>query len=160
MSKHTVVHEVAAELKKPENKGVIASVNTETGEVSAFMAPKPYWETAKNDASDTGRLTAAEVTALEKERNDLIASLPRLKLGARSKATTRINAIESTLRRARSNAESDRQNVERQAERPLQRYGQPTNTEQRSTNKLTWAGLRAELDAKLAAHHAKATQQS
>lgn len=124
MCKHTVVNEVEAELKK--NPGVVASVNTETGEVRTFMAPKPYWE-VENDAGATGTLTESEVTALTKERDDLIAALPRLKKAERSKATTRINVIEGTLRRGRATEESARVNREREAERPVQRYGQPGN---------------------------------
>jgi hypothetical protein len=129
MCKHTAVNEVEAELKKPENKGVVASVNTETGEVLTFMAPKPYWET-KNDAGDTGTLTASEVTALETERDQLIAALPQLSKAERSKNQTKIAVIESTLRRARATDEDLRRSAEREAERPVQRYGQPGNTQQ------------------------------
>lgn len=116
--------EVRTELAKPENKGVIATVNTVTGAVRAFMAPKPYWK-ARNDAGDTGSLTAQEVDALTKERDELIASLPRLVKADRVKATTRINVIEGTLRRARANEEADRINSEREQERIRERTGDP-----------------------------------
>jgi hypothetical protein len=154
MCKHTVVNEVENELRK--NPGVIASVDTETGKVLTFMAPKPYWETAKNDAGDTGSLTASEVTALEKERNDLIAALPRLKKGERSKATTRINVIEGTLRRDRSIKDAEIRTTERAAERPLQRYGQPGNSSPAERTK--WATLE-ELNADLTAK-AQAAQRA
>jgi hypothetical protein len=123
MSKNTL-KEVREELAKPENRGVIASVDTETGRVRTVMAPKPYWKST-NEAGDTGSLTASEVTALEKERQDLIAALPGLKKGDRSKATTRLNIVEGLLRRARSNAESDRINFEREQERVRERTGDP-----------------------------------
>jgi hypothetical protein len=123
MSTNTL-KEVRTELAKPENRGVIATVNTVTGVVHAFMAPRPYWKSS-NDAGDTGSLTPQEVDALEKERNDLIAALPRLKKGDRSKATTRLNIVEGLLRRARSNAESDRINSEREQERVRERTGDP-----------------------------------
>src|SRR2546430_5468745 len=126
MSKNTVVNEVQQELAKPENRGVIASVNTETGEVQAFMSPVPYWQTT-NDAGGTGTLTDSEVTALEKERADLIAALPGLSKGDRSKTTTRINVIEGLLRTARETDESARVNVEREGARPIERYGLPGN---------------------------------
>jgi hypothetical protein len=130
-SNKTAVNEVEAELKKPENKGVIVSVNDETGETQAFMAPKPYWQTG-NDAGGTGSLTASEVTALKREHDELVTKLPTLKKAERSKATTRINVIEGTLRRARGNEEAVRRGVERDAERPAQRYGQPGNATQRA----------------------------
>jgi hypothetical protein len=155
MCKHTAVNEVQQELAKPENKGVLASVNTETGEVTAtFMAPKPYWE-VENDAGDTGTLTPAEVKALTREHDELVTKLPRLKKAERSKATTRINVIEGLLRRQRSNEEAVRRSLEREAERPAQRYGTPGNSAPAAeTNKLTWASLRADLDAKARAAQA------
>ena len=141
MCKHTAVNEVQQELAKPENKGVIASVNEATGQVQAlFMAPKPYWETAKNDAGDTGTLTPSEVTALKREHDELVTKLPRLKKAERSKATTRINVIEGTLRRARANEESARVNRERAAERGPQQGagdGRSGNTQQAAN----WSAL-------------------
>jgi hypothetical protein len=138
MCKHTAVNEVEAELKKPENKGVFASVNTETGEVTGtFMVPKPYWE-AKHDAGDAGSLTASEVTALKAEHDQLVTALPRLKKADRSKASTRILVIEGLLRVARATEESVRRNAEREAERPVQRYGQPGNSTQHAVN---WSSM-------------------
>jgi hypothetical protein len=125
---HNNVKEVQQELAKPENKGVIASVNTETGEVQAlFMAPKSYVE---NDAGNTGTLTEIEVKALIREHDALVIELPRLKKAERSKSVTRINVIEGLLRRQRDIEEDVLRSAERVAERPLQRYGQPGNTTQ------------------------------
>jgi hypothetical protein len=154
MCKHAAVNEVQQELAKPENKGVLASVDEATGQVHALlMAPKPYWE-VENDAGDTGTLTPAEVKALTREHDELVTKLPRLKKAERSKAVTRINVIEGLLRRQRSNEEAVRRSLERESERPAQRYGTPGNSSPPVKNTLTWAGLRAELDAKARAAQA------
>ena len=155
MCKHTAVNEVDTELKK--HPGVVASVNTETGEVRTFMAPKPYWE-VENDAGDTGTLTASEVKALIREHDALVVALPRLKKAERSKATTRINIIEGLLRRQRATEESARVNREREAERPIQRYGTPGNISPAESGRTSWASL-DELNADLAAK-AQAAQQA
>jgi hypothetical protein len=151
--------EIENELKK--HPGIGALVNEKTGQVHVFAAPVPYFG-----------LTPAERTALETERDDLLASMPTLPKRERRRAEDRVRRIESDLRRARSADESGRRTIEREAERPEQRYGQPGNSSPATVteavasaveavnavvgstpakNKLTWASLRADLDAKTVA---------
>lgn len=149
MCKHTILNEVRAELKK--HPGVIASVNTETGEARAFILPKPYWETASNAPGDADfSLTPEQVRALESERAALIGKLPSLGKADGAKARTRIGVIESELRRARSNDEAKRVDREREKERERQRIGDEQTAPRPSGNtssKTTWEALRAKLAA-------------
>jgi hypothetical protein len=114
MCKHTLVNEIDTELDK--HSGIGALVNETTGQVHVFASPVPYFG-----------LTPAERTALETERNGLLASVSGGGLRKRERriAEDRIRRIESDLRRARSADESGRRTVERQDERAPQRYGQP-----------------------------------
>jgi hypothetical protein len=106
----TLVDQVDAELK--DHPGVGAVVNLATGKVATFVAPVPYFS-----------LTPEERTALEKEREDLIASIPTLGWRDRTRASTRIKIIEGDLSRDRSGRESLRRDAERAQERDTQRYG-------------------------------------
>jgi hypothetical protein len=110
------------------------------------MVPVPYFKSkASNDAGDTGKLTAAEVETLTKERDQLIASLPRLLKAERIEATRRINEIEVALRRARSNTEADRINAERESERLRENTGDPNRgsnpTSGNTQPAVNWASM-------------------
>ncbi len=43
MTKSTLAQQVRAELSKPENRNVIASVNEDLGTVTTCILPTPYW---------------------------------------------------------------------------------------------------------------------
>ncbi len=77
-----------------------------------FVAPVPYFTTQ----ADT-------VTELEKERDALIASLPKLKGGARSRADHSIRLLEREIRAALDMEEVGRRNAERVRERERQQVG-------------------------------------
>lgn len=140
-----ISNEVDAELKK--HPGVGALVNETTGQVHVFAAAVPYFG-----------LTPAERTALETERNGLLASVSGGGLGKRERrrAEDRIRRIESDLRRARSADESGRRTIERQDERAPQRYGQPGNTVQSVTEAVASAvaAVDAAIGSTPAAHQA------
>lgn len=156
MSKN-FLNQIEQLLERPENRNVAALVNESTEQIHVFVAPRPYWQT--NDAADTGKLTAEEVKSLESERGALIDSLARLNRAERSKATTRIAVIESELRRGRSNEESARTDRERVTERKQEAGGTPpVSGNTNASGKLTWASLRAELDAKTKTFMSRATQ--
>lgn len=114
-----ISNEVDTELKN--HPGIGAVVNTETGQVQLFAAPRPYWE-AENATGDTA-LTAEEVTALERELAKLSDSLPTQRRGERAKTEHRIRVIERALKANRSLEEDALRAAERAAERPAQRYG-------------------------------------
>jgi hypothetical protein len=78
-----------------------------------FAAPVPYFAT-----HDT-----ATSTELEGERDALVASLPELKGGARSKADHRIRVLEREIRKALEMEETARRTTERVRERQRQQIG-------------------------------------
>lgn len=143
---------------KHEGQAVQSSV-----EAQQFAEPIPYW--AKNDASASSAEIQSQIDAL-------VAKLPKLNSGDRAKADHDIRVLERELRAALDREEAARKSAERAAERDVQRYGQPgTGTQSvaelaeqvaatvaavnrviESTpakkNTLTWASLRADLDAK------------
>src|SRR5690349_1733628 len=92
-------------------------------------------------------LTPEEVSALETERDELVASLPRLLKADRIKATGRINDIEATLRRARSNTEADRTNREREQERLRESTGNPNVGSNPTSGNSHFAAMRAAANA-------------
>ena len=102
-----------------------------------FVAPVSYF--AEHDSH-----TRAE---LETERDALLAQLPKLKGGARSKADHRIRVLEREIRAAIDAEEAARRNAERQKERQRQQVGADSPF---AKNTLTWDALRRDLAAKRA----------
>lgn len=154
MCKHTLVNEVEAELKK--YPGVIASVNEATGRVATFLAPVSPAATSKE---------------LQKQIDALVAALPKLKGGARSKADHKIRVLQRELRVALDREESERRHAERSGERQRQQVGADSpfarqtlaelvastvaavnaavGTTKQVKNTLTWDTLRRDLDARV-----------
>ena len=92
----TQVAAVERELAKPENRGVFARVDTETGDVAVFVAPLPP---GANEPARGASLSPARRRTLELERdaNLLIADDDMSSAGARRMAAARAAAIAKLL---------------------------------------------------------------
>lgn len=77
----------------------------------------PYFDSAELALPD------ASVEQLQKQLDELTASLPKLKAAARAKAEHRIRVLEREITAARSMEEAERRNTERQRERQRQQVG-------------------------------------
>lgn len=94
----TLTQQVAAELKKPGNEHVIASVNEVTGDVKTYLAPKPYFETRNED----------EIAPLRIRVTELEGELRRAPKSERARVQVQLDTAKRELERAEQGLEYER----------------------------------------------------
>jgi hypothetical protein len=110
---------VQRELAKLENGRAITVVVNETDSEPMFLPPKPRSVVQQDGAATTDG--PVDPAALERERTQLIASLPGLDFAQRTRAEKRIVEVERQLHHDRLLKEAQRRDAEREAERQRQR---------------------------------------
>jgi hypothetical protein len=130
-----------------------------------FAAPVPHFATYDGES----------VTELQKARDALVSSLPKLKGGARSKADHRIRLLEREIRTALEMEEAARRHSERVRERQRQQGGDSPFAQQTLSQRIekiaasvahlptrnsSWSVWCEDFDKRLAAHNAKQDQKT
>lgn len=105
--------QVRAELSKPANRHVIASVDEASGVVHTYLAPTP--------PGPFGPPSPSERAALEQERDALLAALPGQAWTLRVRSEHRVREIQRLLDAGRRSDEAARRDAERVLERRRER---------------------------------------